>query len=144
MFTYCTAGTTTNGCNAQIAGIGTPSASATGGFVIVGTGIEGQKQSLLFYSVSGPAAQVWAPGSSSYKCVKQPVQRLNAQNTGGTAGTCSGLFAVDFSNYLATHPSALGAPAFAGEVFGAQVWFRDPPAPSTSNLSNAVQFTMAP
>jgi hypothetical protein len=47
-------------------------------------------------------------------------------------------------NYLFDAPVALGSPNFAGEVFNAQLWFRDPPAPSTSNLSNAIQFTMAP
>jgi hypothetical protein len=144
VFTYCTAGTTTNGCNASINGYGTPSASATGGFVLLATSIEGQKQTLLFYSISGPVAQPWFGGSTSFKCVKSPVQRVPAQNSGGTANTCSGLYAVDFLDYLATHPSALGAPAGAGDVFGAQVWFRDPPAPSTSNLSNAVQWTMVP
>ncbi|MCY3001846.1 MAG: thrombospondin type 3 repeat-containing protein, partial [Planctomycetota bacterium] len=144
VFSYCTAGTTTNGCNALISAIGTPSASATSGFVITGTGLEGLKQTVMFYGVNGPSAQVWSPGSSSFKCVKQPVQRVSPQNSGGAANTCGGVYAIDFSNYLATRPSALGNPAFAGEVFNAQLWFRDPPAPSTSNLSNAVQFTMAP
>jgi hypothetical protein len=144
VFTYCTAGTTTNGCNAQITAIGTPSASASSGFVIVGTGIEGQKQTLLYYGVSGPSAQVWATGSSSFKCVRQPVQRVAPQNSGGTVDTCSGTYAIDLANYLATRPTAVGNPRFAGEVFNAQLWFRDPPAPSTSSLSNALQFTLAP
>jgi hypothetical protein len=26
----------------------------------------------------------------------------------------------------------------------AQAWFRDPPAPGTTNLSNGLQFTMCP
>ena len=58
--------------------------------------------------------------------------------------TCGGTYAIDLRNYLANRPTAIGNPLFAGEVFNAQLWFRDPPAPSTSNLSNAVQFTVAP
>jgi hypothetical protein len=144
VFTYCTAGTTTNGCNATINAVGSTSASATAGFVIYGTGIEGQKQTLLYYGVSGPSAQVWAPGSSSFKCVRQPTQRVAPQSSGGTVDTCSGTYAVDMANYLSTRPTALGNPRYAGEVFNAQLWFRDPPAPSTSSLSNALQFTLAP
>ena len=144
MFTYCTAGTTTNGCNASIAAIGTPSASAVSGFVVTGSGIEGQKQTLLFYGVNGPAAQAWSPNSSSFKCVRNPVQRCTPQNSGGTANACDGAYSLDLANYLATRPTAIGNPLFAGEVFNAQLWFRDPPAPSTSSLSNAVQFTVAP
>jgi hypothetical protein len=144
VFTYCTAGTTTNGCNASINAFGTPSASATSGFVILGSGIEGQKQTLLYYGVNGPSAQSWYFGSTSFKCVRQPVQRVSPQSSGGTANTCSGTYAIDLRNYLANRPTAIGNPLFAGEVFNAQLWFRDPPAPSTSNLSNAVQFTLAP
>ena len=144
VFTYCTAGTTTNGCNASIAAIGTPSASAVSGFVVTGSGIEGQKQTLLFYGVNGPAAQAWSPNSSSFKCVRNPVQRCTPQNSGGTANACDGAYSLDLANYLATRPTAIGNPLFAGEVFNAQLWFRDPPAPSTSSLSNAVQFTVAP
>jgi len=144
VFTYCTAGTTTNGCNASINAFGTPSASATSGFVILGSGIEGQKQTLLYYGVNGPSAQSWYFGSTSFKCVRQPVQRVSPQSSGGTANTCSGTYSLDLSNYLASNATAIGNPLFAGEVFNAQLWFRDPPAPSTSNLSNAVQFTLAP
>jgi len=144
VFTYCTAGTTTNGCNASINAVGTPSAAAVSGFVLTGSGIEGQKQTLLFYGVNGPAAQAWSPNSSSFKCVRNPVQRCTPQNSGGTANACDGSYSIDLLNYLATRPTAIGNPLFAGEVFNAQLWFRDPPAPSTSSLSNAVQFTMAP
>jgi hypothetical protein len=144
VFTYCTSGTTTNGCTPQMGSAGVPSASATAGFVVFGTGLEGQKQTLLYYGINGPTAQVWAPGSSSYKCVRSPTRRVDPQNSGGTVNGCGGTYSVDFADWMFTHPSTLGSPNFAGQVFNAQLWFRDPPAPSTSNLSNAIQFTMAP
>ena len=117
---------------------------------LVGSAVQGFQNlnangpGMLYYGVNGPAAQAWAPGSTSFKCVRNPIRRINPMNSGGFANTCSGTYALDFRNYLAMHPSALGNPLYVGEVFNAQLWFRDPPAPAGSNLSNALQFTMAP
>ena len=47
--------------------------------------------------------------------------------------------AQDFLDFVATHP---GTPLTAGELVWAQAWFRDPPAPSSTNLSNGIQWTM--
>jgi hypothetical protein len=141
---YCTAGTTTNGCNASMSATGTPSVAATSGFVLACSDVEGERAGILFYGISGPKASVWAPGSSSYVCVRSPVQRLPAATSGGTDGACDGSFAADFLDYLATHPGALGQPMAAGTVVNAQTWFRDPPAPATTNLSNGIQFRMVP
>ena len=144
VITYCTAGTTVNGCAATIQAIGTPRISTTTGFVIFGSGLEGLRQTVLYYGVNGPASQAWAPGSTSFKCVRNPIRRINPMQSGGFANTCSGTYALDFRNYLAMHPSALGNPLYVGEVFNTQLWFRDPAAAGGSHLSNALQFTMAP
>jgi hypothetical protein len=141
---YCTAGTTSNGCNASMSASGAPSVSATSGFVRACAGVEGQKAGLVFYGVNGPKASVWAPGSSSHLCVKAPVQRSPSANSGGAAGACDGSFSLDFLDYLATHPGALGQPIGAGQVCRAQTWFRDPAAPGTTNLSNGLRWTMRP
>jgi hypothetical protein len=141
---YCTPGTTTNGCLATITGVGTPTASLGCPFKLVCTGVEGMKQGIIFYGISGPAAAPWAPGSTSFLCVKTPVQRMGAHNSFGTAGACDGLLTEDWNVYHTTHPGALGQPLFVGEAFNAQAWFRDPPAPSTTNLSDGVKFTLAP
>lgn len=141
---YCTAGTTTNNCTALMSATGTPNVSATSGFVINCTNVEGQKFGLTFYGLSGPKASVWASGSTSYLCVKAPVQRTPSDNSGGTAGLCDGAFSIDFLDYLATHPAALGQPFQVGTRVHAQTWFRDPPAPGTTNLSNGLQFTTLP
>jgi hypothetical protein len=142
--TYCTPGTTTNGCLATINGVGTPTASLSCPFSITCTNVEGMKQGIIFYGISGPASAVWAPGSTSFLCVKTPVQRTPAQSSGGTSGACDGVLSVDWNAYHTTHSGALGQPLFAGEQFNAQAWFRDPPAPGTTNLSDGVQFTLAP
>ena len=140
---YCTAGTTSNGCNATMTAIGTPSASATSGYTLLVSNVEGQKQGLIFYGSTGRAAAAWGTGSS-FLCVKAPTQRIAAQNTGGAAGSCNGELVVDWCAFMANAPSALGNPRSAGQVYQAQGWFRDPPAPKTTHLSNALEFTLQP
>ena len=141
---YCTAGTTTNGCNASISSSGVPTASATSGFTIGVSNVEGQKLGLIFYGISGRHNAVWSPGSTSFLCVKTPVQRTPSQNSGGTSGACDGALSIDWLAYIATHPSALGAPLVPGTIVDAQAWFRDPPAPGTTNLSDALEFVVRP
>jgi hypothetical protein len=141
---YCTAGTTTNGCNAVMSSSGTPSATASSGFTLTASNVEGQKTGLLFYGASGPKASVWAPGSASFLCVKSPVQRTPSASSGGTADACDGALSIDWLDYLATHPGALGNPFSAGAGVWAQAWFRDPPAPGTTNLSDGLTWTMCP
>jgi hypothetical protein len=143
-YPYCTAGTSTNGCVPSISGTGTPSIAATSGFTVACTSLEGQKNALIFYGVTGKKAAVWAPGSSSFLCVKSPTQRTPAGNTGGTVGACDGSFSLDFLSYINTHPAALGTPFSAGDLVYFQTWYRDPSAPGTTNLSDALQVTMAP
>ena len=140
---YCTAGVTTNGCKATMNAIGTPSATATSGYTIQVGNVEGAKQGLIFYSVTGQSAAPWGTGTS-FLCVKSPTQRIPAQNSGGTVNSCNGQLSVDWNAYMAAAPGAVGQPRFAGQVFRAQGWFRDPPASKSTNLSNALEFTLAP
>src|SRR5882672_7274447 len=69
---YCTAGTTTNGCNAHISASGIPSASAGSGFDVLVSNVEGQRSGLIFYGTSGESATAWGAGSS-FLCVKAPI-----------------------------------------------------------------------
>ena len=142
--TYCTSGTTSSGCNATMSAAGSPSVAASSGFVLTASNVEGQKTGLVFYGITGPKASIWFPGSSSYLCVKSPVQRGPGTGTGGAAGSCNGSISLDFQAYLSTRPNALGQPFQAGVVVNAQAWFRDPSAPGTTNLSNGLQFTTCP
>jgi hypothetical protein len=141
---YCTPGITTNFCTAFMSATGTPAVSSTSGFVLTCSTMEGQKAALIFYGNSGRASNVWAPGSSSFLCVKTPVQRTPSTTSSGTSGACDGSISIDWSDYIATHSGALGTPLFAGEQFNAQCWFRDPPAPGTTNLSDGIEWVMCP
>ncbi len=140
---YCTSSVTTNGCSPSMAASGVPSATAASGFTLSCNNVEGQKTGLLYYGTA-QTATAWAVGSSSIKCVANPTQRLNTTNSGGTFGACDGLLSTDWNAWRSTHPSALGSPFTAGQTFHAQAWFRDPPAPKATNLSNGLTFTLCP
>ena len=138
---YCTAGLTSSGCSASISGLGTPSASAPSGFTLLVGAMEGDKQGVLFYGVNGRAAAPWG-ASGSYLCVAPPTQRMVTQTSTGTAGVCNGTMSIDWNDYRTTNPGALGAPFGAGDTVWAQGWFRDPPSPKTTHLSNALEFVL--
>lgn len=140
---YCTAGTTTNGCTATLWAAGTPSASGTGSFTLSATSVEGQKQGLFFYSDGGAQAAPWG-ASTSLLCLKTPMQRMEPQNSGGTSGACSGSLASDWNAFISANPATLGAPFTAGDRFWAQAWFRDPLSAKATSLSNALSFVVCP
>ena len=123
---------------------GNPSVGASSGFLLAASGVEGQRQGLLFYGLFGPKAAAWAPGNTSTLCVRSPLQRTVVASSGGAAGTCTGALTLDFQSYLAAHPTALGQPFQPGTIVNMQAWFRDPAAPGTTNLSNALQFKTCP
>jgi hypothetical protein len=143
---YCTSSTTTNNCVPAINGTGNPSASAATGFTLSVSSAEALKQGLIFYGVdnTGFTPLPWSSTSTSFLCVKQPTQRTPVQNTGGTFQQCNGALSIDWNAYRNANPGALGAPFSIGDHVYAQAWFRDPPAPKTTNLSNAVEFILAP
>lgn len=143
---YCTAGTTSNGCGASIAASANPSASLASPCTITVSGVEGQRSGLLFYGIdnTGFIPTPWGMGSTSFLCAKAPVQRTGLQSSSGTAGQCDGSYALDWNAYQAAHPTALGNPWSAGSKVYVQAFFRDPPAPKSTHLSNALEMTYAP
>jgi hypothetical protein len=145
VFTYCTAGTTTHGCLPAISATGAASASAPSGFTISVANVEGQKQGILFYGIdnSGFAPAPWGT-SSSFLCVKAPVQRAQILTSGGTLLQCDGALGLDWNAFRFANPGALGSPFAAGDHVFAQAWFRDPPSPKSTMLSDAVEFNLAP
>ncbi len=144
--TYCTAGTSTNGCLAAASASGQPSASLANPCAITFSNVEGLKQGLILYGIdnTGFAPLPWGSGSTSYFCVKSPVQRAVAMNSGGTLNGCDGTLTLDWNAYISTNPTALGAPFSVGGKVYAQAWYRDPPAPRKTNLSDAVELTHVP
>lgn len=141
---YCTAGLSSNLCLPTMTSSGTPSASASSGFTLSCLNLEGNKNALLFHGVSGRAALPWGTGGSSYLCVQPPTQRTLSANTGGSSGGCGGSYALDWLAWMVANPGALGTPLQVGATFDAQVWYRDPPAVKTTNLSNAIEFSVCP
>jgi hypothetical protein len=143
-FAYCTAGTSTHGCVPSISATGVASVSASSGFVIDIANVEGMKQGLIFYGISGQKSTPWGTGGTSFLCVKAPTQRMPGQGSGGTIGLCDGTLSTDWLDFIATHPTATGNPFSAGVVVDAQGWYRDPPAVKTTNLSDALEFMTVP
>jgi Tol biopolymer transport system component len=138
---YCTSSTTVQGCTPAIGAQGVASSFASGGFVLSVVSAPGLRTGLIFYGAATQSAP-WASGSTSVLCVQPPHARTGNQSSGGTAGACDGEFSLDWNAWRAAHPGALGSPFAAGEQFHAQCWFRDPGAPTHTNLSNALSFTL--
>ena len=139
---YCTAGTTTNGCNAAISATSNPSLTSSVCQINV-SNVEGNKSGIIFYGLV-PAAVPWGAGSTSYLCVGSPQARTGAQTSTGTTNLCDGTMFLDWDAYQLANPGALGNPWVAGNKAYVQAWFRDPPAPRTTNLSNALELTYQP
>jgi hypothetical protein len=144
--TYCTAGTSSNGCIPSISATAQPSASLAHACSISIANVEGQKFGIVFYGVNqtGFTPTPWATGSTSFLCVKGPTQRTGTNNSNGTSGSCNGAFALNWNAYQAANPTSVGNPFSAGNHVYVQGWYRDPPAPKTTNLSNAIDLTMTP
>jgi len=144
--TYCTAGTTTNGCNATISGNVNPNVANNAGVVLSVASIEGQKQGLIFYGIDNSSfvPLPWSATSSSFLCVKSPTQRTGPQSSGGTINGCDGAFTLNWDAFVSANPTAIGVPFTAGQSIFAQAWFRDPPASKTTNLSDALEMTVQP
>jgi len=141
---YCTAGTTSNGCQATMSVNAQPSASFATPCNVTVSNVEGARSGLVFFSVSGQNNLPWAPGSTSFFCVKTPVQRTPVQSSGGTAGTCTGSLQLDWNAFRMANPTALGNPWSAGQKTWMQGWFRDPPATKTTNTSDALELIHVP
>ena len=139
---YCTAGTTTNGCVATISASAQPSASGANACQISVVNVEGQKSGLIFYSLTGRHNAAW--NATSFLCIKSPTQRTGTQTATGTVDACDGTLSLDWNAYLSSHPNALGNPFQAGEKLQLQAWFRDPPAGKSTNLSNGIELTYVP
>ncbi len=144
-YTYCTAGVSGGGCAAAISSTGAASATAGSGFTIDVGALDGQRLGLILYGVdnAGFAPAPWG-ASASWLCVKGPHQRTPSQSSGGTAGACDGAFSLDWNAYIAAGPSVLGHPFAVGQRIFAQGWFRDPPSPKGTSLSDALGFAVQP
>jgi hypothetical protein len=124
--------------------VGAPSASQRAGCELTATNLEGRRNGIVFYGVSGQNATPWGVGSSSFLCVKSPLQKTGIMFSGGTDGACDGMLSVDWRDFMTCKPWVLGSPPSAGVTVCAQGWFKDPPAVKSTNLTSALQFTVVP
>jgi hypothetical protein len=143
---YCTAGTSTNGCLPAITADAQPSATLATACNISVAGVEGQKSGLVFYGIdnSSYSPLPWGIGGSSYLCVKAPTQRMPTQVSGGNVGQCDGSLTQDWNAFQAANPSSLGNPFSAGQKVYLQAWYRDPSAVKSTNLSDGLELTLVP
>jgi hypothetical protein len=144
--TYCTAKVNSLGCTPAIASQGTPSASATTGFVVNASSVRNGKSGMLLYGVSGRAGTPFAGG---FRCVALAVRRTPLTSSGGSplpANDCTGNYAIDMNAFahgaLGGHP--LAALLVPGTVVDCQWWGVDPgfPAPNNTTLSAGLEYVV--
>ena len=140
--TYCTAGTSANGCQATLNFKGVASATAPSGFQVGALGAEGAKDGLFFYGANGRQANQWGNGTS-FQCVVPPVKRSQLITAGGTTNACDGIAVVDWNTRWTNKPAQNPG---AGTLIQVQYWYRDPNNTSsrTTSLSNALETTVCP
>lgn len=134
--TYCVAKISSAGCTPSITATGIPSASSSTPFAISASSVINKRFGLLFYGLTGRAAFPFQGGTL---CVLPPTKRTLTQESGGSASgvDCSGTYSFDFNPLIqsGTEPG-LGA----GVYVNAQYWYRDPASPSTTGLTDAIEF----
>jgi hypothetical protein len=149
---YCTAGTTSSGCHATMGASGDASLSNANPFTLTCMNVEGNKNGIFFYGITGRVASSWGIGGLTWLCVKSPIQRMQPlMASGGTPATCTGSFSVDWNAYVAANPNKPVNQAMTpGTVVAAQAWFRDPASGTGplgakgTALSDGVEFTVCP
>ncbi len=130
-----------NFCIATIAASGQPSVSGAGSCVLTVSGVDGQRNGLFLYGVSGQISVPWCAGSSSQLCVAPPRQRMQLLFSGGSSGLCDGVLQQDWNAWQAARPTALGQPWSSGASVDVQAWFRDPLSCRGSGLSEGIRLT---
>ncbi len=138
---YCTAGTSSSGCQALLETSGVPSASSPVPFLISAPNVEGDKTGLFYFGTAGRIAQPWG-STSSFKCVAFPTLRGTLISSGGTAGACDGTFSYDINAQWMANPQQNPGPGVAVQ---AQLWYRDPAGPNPNTaFSDASEFFLCP
>jgi hypothetical protein len=142
---YCTAGTSANGCRATLSAAGVASATTRSGFVLTATDVEGKKSGHFYFGVNGVKATPWGNGTS-LQCIVPPVRRAPTLPVVGTTGQCDGLFAQDLNAlWCPSCPKPQHNPG-PGTFVQAQFWYRDPQNTSnrTTSLSDAIESFVTP
>jgi hypothetical protein len=144
--TYCTPKINSLGCVPSIASTGKASAAAPIAHTITGSNVRNNKAGLLFYGVTGRAS---TPFQGGFLCVKAPVKRTPAGNSGGNpvpANDCSGVYSIDMNAFAQGLLGGTPLPALLvpGTIVDCQWWGRDPgfPAPNNTTLTDALEYVV--
>ncbi|MEY2745400.1 MAG: hypothetical protein RL112_442 [Planctomycetota bacterium] len=140
---YCESGVASDGCRPTLSASGTPSASATSGFVIQGANFGGARACMLIHGAAGPARIPFGVGGGAL-CVAGRLQRTPLFWTSGTPGQCDGTFALDWNQLRAAIPAGAGLPLVAGQRVWLQAYERFPGDPAGPLMSHGLQFALAP
>lgn len=143
---YCTAKVNSLGCLPAIASSGTPSATASSGFLIRCNSVRNNKVGLLLYGSTGRAALPFQGGTL---CMNAPIKRSVGVASGGTPAPvqdCSGIYSLDMNSFAqgllggTPHPFLRSS----GTTVDCQYWGRDPgfPPPFDSTVSDALEYTV--
>lgn len=137
--TYCTAKVNSLGCTPYMSFNGAPSLTSPTPFNLFAFQVLNQRNGVLFYSDRPNGS----PFQGGVLCVKPPTRRTPSQNSGGSpsGSDCTGVFTLDFNAYL---QSGADSSLSAGTEVFCQYWSRDSGSASTTNLSNAMRFLIAP
>ena len=144
---YCTplAPGSSSGCVPQLSAPTNPNLAHSGTCLLTLSQVEGQRAGIFFYGINGSQQQSWCNGQGqSFLCVRPPTQRTLSSNSGGTPGTCSGSFTLDWNAFQLANPTALGNPFGIGSAVEVQGWFRDPTSCKTTFLTPAATLTYQP
>jgi hypothetical protein len=136
---YCTSKVNSLGCTPTMAWSGIPSTTNPLPFAIVALNEINNKNGLLFYGYQPNAL----PFQGGTLCEGPPTRRTPAQNAGGNPppNDCSGVFSYDFNQRI---QSGIDPALVVGADVFCQWWARDPLSASTTSLSDALAFTIAP
>jgi len=137
---YCTAKANSLGCTPAIGYSGLPSTSNPSPFDITAIQVINNKNGIFFYGLSGRHN---LPFQGGILCVKPPTKRTPVQNSSGNPPPpdCSGTFSFDFNAWMqgGSDPNLA-----VGVQVNGQYWYRDPASPSTTGLTDAIEFTVRP
>ncbi|MCK6447496.1 MAG: hypothetical protein L6Q99_13985 [Planctomycetes bacterium] len=135
---YCTAKVNSLGCTPWISLSSAPSASSNVGAKLVTMNVRGATTGLFFHRVGPPTAM---PFHGGWLCVGTPVVRHALKASGSGPTNCQGQFSESFNAYIA---SGADPALVAGATVNIQSWGRDPAAPFTDSLSDAVSTVICP
>ena len=137
--TYCSSKLNSLGCSPAITHSGQPSATSASPFDVGARLVLNRRSGLLFYGL----APAWGSFQGGTLCIAAPTRRTPLQDSAGsTSGTdCTGVYTFDFNAHI---QSQIDPQLSVGQRVFAQYWMRDSASASTTNLSDAVSFEIAP